>query len=750
MMKLNELSQYLMPYQLVVDTFETLDGYTSENYKISSSDGDQYVFKFYRDAQQLAIIAAEVALIEYVQPKIDLHLTTAIKVNNQWLCLYEDGSFGRLMPFVEGKFWAESSQTPSLIQSFGEKTALLNIALASYYSSDIAARRLKWDIQYTLLSRKDLQHISNPHHRAIVQYFFMKYEQEILPKQSFLRHAMIHGDLNDWNVLTSGNVVTGVLDFGDSSYGPMINEVAVALTYLCMDKDDPINIAAHYIKAYHNILPLQSEEIDLLYYLIAARLCISLCSSAAAANEGEAKSYIYISERSAWVLLEKWLSINPEYAQRMWRKAISAEDLPIQNFAMQERRKKFFSRALSLSYSIPIHMTGAAFQYMYGDNGKTYLDAYNNIPHVGHTHPNVVEAICQQAARLNTNTRYHYDILGEYTERLLLHFPKSFTKVFLVNSGSEATDLAWRLVYAYRNRRQRVVLEHGYHGHTNQGIAVSAYKFDGKGGAGLPDHTTKLTLPNAYRGSFKYVHEYVRDAVQQFEQLDKSGIEIAAMVAEPISGCGGQVPLMSGYLPSIQVELKKREALLILDEVQTGFGRLGHYFWGFEMLEVMPDIIVLGKPIANGHPMGAVITTDEVVERFETGMEFFSSFGGNPVSCAAALAVLETIEEEKLVENARDVGDYWLSELRNIQLSDQRIGDVRGSGLFIGVEMVNPDDFKHDTILAQRIKNQMKDRGVLCSTDGPYDNVLKMKPPICFSRKDVDLFIHNFTEILSQ
>ncbi len=389
-------------------------------------------------------------------------------------------------------------------------------------------------------------------------------------------------------------------------------------------------------------------------------------------------------------------------------------------------------------------MTGAAFQYMYDFKGNTYLDARNNIPHVGHCHPKISQAISRQTRLLNTNTRYLYDSLAKYTEHILSYFPPKLNKIFFVNSGSAASDLAVRMAQTYTSRNHLLVLEHGYHGNTTIGINISSYKFDGKGGKGISPGVTSLPLPKLFNGKFRTGEEYAKNATEQISGLVNNNILPAAFIAEPVSGCGGQVPLAPGYLKTIKPFLEKHKILTILDEVQTGFGRLGDYFWGFEMHGIVPDLVILGKPMGNGHPVAAVVTTEKISNAFATGMEFFSSFGGNPVSCEAANAVLEVIEEEKLKQNAKETGDYFLSSLKSLQKDFPAIGDIRGSGLFIGVEFINNEE-KPDTKFAEMVNNSLKQHFILAGTDGP---VLKIKPPLCFNKSNVDLFIEKLNEIL--
>ena len=395
-------------------------------------------------------------------------------------------------------------------------------------------------------------------------------------------------------------------------------------------------------------------------------------------------------------------------------------------------------------------MQRAAFQYMFDHQGNSFLDAYNNIPHVGHQHPMVVEAGQHQMGKLNTNTRYLYDLLPAYAERLLTKFPKSLNKVFLVNSGSAASDLAIRLAKAHTGFQDLLVMEHGYHGNTQIGINISDYKFNHPKGQGQSSHIHKTILPDTYRGQY---HKndgtagkaYANEAIQNIKSLSQP---LAAFISEPIVGCGGQVPLAKGYLKPLYNTIRGQGGVCISDEVQTGFGRLGDVFWGFEQQDVVPDIVVLGKPMGNGHPVGAVVTTAEIAASFEKGVEFFSSFGGNPVSCAIGMAVLEVMEEEKLQENALEVGNHYMKLLKELGKEHPCIGDVRGSGLFIGIDMVREGSKEAHTALAQHVKNALREQYTLVSTDGPHDNVIKSKPPLCFTKANAERVVDQIRGIL--
>ncbi|MFK7814035.1 MAG: aminotransferase class III-fold pyridoxal phosphate-dependent enzyme, partial [Maribacter sp.] len=415
----------------------------------------------------------------------------------------------------------------------------------------------------------------------------------------------------------------------------------------------------------------------------------------------------------------------------------------------QQRRKANFSNALSLSYSNPIQMQQSAFQYMYDADGNTFLDAYNNIMLAGHCHPKVVRAGQQTMAKLNTNTRYLYDEMLSYGEKLLAKFPDKLNKIFFVNSGSAASDLAIRMATNHTQREKVMVLEHGYHGNTRIGIDISHYKYNQQGGTGKQEHIIATPMPKAFASGYEdngTAGNYF--AQQTKEQINLNKGDLAAFIAEPIVGCGGQVPLAKGYLKQVYEAVRAQGGICISDEVQVGFGRLGDYFWGYEMYDVIPDMVILGKPMGNGHPIGAVVTTSEIAESFDNGLEFFSSFGGNPVSCAIGQAVLDVIEDEGLQQHAKKVGDFLMAKLKDLKIKYPEILDIRGSGLFIGVEIGSSNE-KSNTELAASIKNGLRDNHILISTDGPDDNVLKIKPPLSFRIVDVDQLIFHISLQLS-
>jgi 4-aminobutyrate aminotransferase-like enzyme len=405
-----------------------------------------------------------------------------------------------------------------------------------------------------------------------------------------------------------------------------------------------------------------------------------------------------------------------------------------------EARHRLLGRNLSIAYKEPLKIVRGEMQYLYDNEGRRYLDAYNNVAHVGHCHPKVVEAGREQMGVLNTNTRYLSDLIIDYSERLTATLPAPLSVCFFVNSGSEANELAIRLARAHTKARDMIVLEHAYHGNTTTLINLSPYKHDGPGGEGPPSWVHKAPLPASEEDS-----QHVFDIVRQIQTSER---QLCGFIAESLPSVAGQIVFPEGYLAKVYEAVRSAGGVCIADEIQTGYGRIGTHFWGFEKYRVIPDIVVLGKPIGNGHPIGAVITTPAIADSFNNGMEFFSTFGGNNVSCAIGIKVLEVVHDEKLQSHALEVGERLLKGLRELQQQHEIIGDVRGSGLFLGVELVQ--NRKPATNEAERIINSMRDRGILLGTDGPYHNVIKIRPPMPFSKSDADLLLTALAELLSQ
>lgn len=417
-------------------------------------------------------------------------------------------------------------------------------------------------------------------------------------------------------------------------------------------------------------------------------------------------------------------------------------------------RKKYLGRSLSLSYGNPLKILRGEMQYLIDDTGRRYLDTVNNVAHAGHEHPTVVKAGQDQMAVLNTNSRYLHENIIAFAKELAKTLPEELSVIHFVNSGSEANELAMRMAQAYTNQKDMIALEVGYHGNTGACINISSYKFDGKGGKGAPESTHIVPLPDSFRGKYRGNKsetgvQYAGHVQDKINDIKGKGRGVSAFIAESIVSCGGQIDLPDHYLKTAYEYVRNAGGVCIADEVQVGFGRVGKTFWGFQLQNVIPDIVTMGKPIGNGHPLAAVACTPAIATAFANGMEFFNTFGGNPVSCAIGLAVLEVIREEQLQQNAAEIGDYLKSSLQLLQKQYPLIGDIRGEGFFLGIELTEPGKIPA-TAKTSYLANRMKDHGILMSVDGPQNNVLKIKPPMCFNRQNADDLLRYLGKIFKE
>ena len=451
-----------------------------------------------------------------------------------------------------------------------------------------------------------------------------------------------------------------------------------------------------------------------------------------------------------------WLSMSPDPGVMLALPEGSAYAPPQPVEAVRDLRRAHVSASLSLSYAEPLHIVRGWKQHLIDAQGQAYLDCVNNVCHVGHCHPRVVEAAERQMGVLNTNTRYLHELIGLYCARLTATLPDPLSVCFLVNSGSEANELALRLARAHTKRDDFIVVGGAYHGNTGATVAVSPYKFEGPGGEAAAPHIHSVAMPDDYRGRFRRPDpdrgkRYAELLVEAAAEAHRRSFGPAAFICESLLSCGGQIELPPGYLEVAYSLVREDGGVCICDEVQVGFGRVGSHFWGFETQGVVPDIVTMGKPIGNGHPLGAVVTTPEIAKSFANGMEYFNTFGGNPVSCAVGLAVLDVIEQEGLQERAHRVGSHLSHGLRTLMERHPAVGDVRGLGLFLGIEIVSDraGPTPHAGV-ATYVVERMKDHGVLLSTDGPDHNVIKIKPPLVFAEGDADRVVEVLDRVLSE
>ena len=911
-------------YGLSVEA-RTLPGERDCNFHLKTGTGQELLLKIAPAVEQLETIDLQNKALEhlaaYDRALLLPHVypTTEGKTIGTVINAYGTTHFLRILTYIPGKVLAETRpHTPELLYSLGSLMGTIDSALQDF-THPAAHRTLKWDLQHTSWIHDYLHYIDQPEHREIVKHFLTQFETHALPLLPTLRMSVIHNDANDYNVLVDdtgagARRVVSVLDFGDMVNTYTICELAIACAYTMLHKSDPIAAAAHIISGYHKAFALSEAEIEVLYLLICARLCISVVNSAYQQKVEPENDYLLISEQPAWTLLEQLVNVHPRLAHYTFRSAcqltpcpnnsavidwlennthkighvvepdlqvvknvvfdlsmgsrelgnltelsdvemftrqlfdrmraessqvgigrynearpiytsdqyklagndgpewrtihigldifmeadtpilapldgvvhsfrnndspldygptiilqhtvshnetqllfytlyghlsadsleglyegkpislgtpfckignypinggwpphlhfqiitdlldrigefpgvarpsqrevwlsicpdpnliagIPPESFPEDDLSIEEIRKEreeHVGKSLSISYQKPLKIVRGSMQYLYDEEGRAYLDAVNNVSHVGHCHPRVVSAGQEQMAVLNTNTRYLHDNLVRYARRLCETLPEPLRVCFFVCSGSEANELALRLARTHTQRKDLIVVDVAYHGNTTSLIEISPYKFDGPGGAGAPPYVHKVSMPDVYRGEYKQNdpqagEKYARYVEQTILEMQNNGSEVAAFICESLLGCGGQIVLPQHYLKQAYSYIRNAGGVCIADEVQVGFGRVGTHFWGFETQGVVPDIVTMGKPIGNGHPLAAVVTTPEIAASFNNGMEYFNTFGGNPVSCAIGLAVLDVIAEEGLQENAHRVGTHLMDGIREL------------------------------------------------------------------------------------
>ncbi|KOF17808.1 hypothetical protein AC244_15605 [Ensifer adhaerens] len=988
---IDQAAALLKQHYGLAGTLSLLASERDQNFKVEAADGATYILKVVNGAEPEIESDFQTALLSHVSTFAAELPVPHIRTTLTGASLAETTSTHgarhrlRLVSWVSGLPLAETGRSAGALQSLGQMLGRFDASLKGFMHPG-ALRDLDWDIRKAGRSRDRLDHVSEPEDRALLERFLARFAKTVEPKLATLRSAVIHNDANDWNVLVDKadhDRISGLIDFGDALYAPVIAEVAIAAAYAGLDHPDPIGATAAIARGYHAEYPLLEEEVDLLFDLVAMRLVTSVTISASRRAHTADNPYLAISEKPAWTLLRKldrmnrrfatailrkacgfaaapgadgvtaWIAGNrktlapllerpaatypaalvpygdpnhpmtvksageqPDEAQAIWedycrengidlgigpwgeaRTVYSGEmfvsrliedtrrtrhlglDLfmaagtkvftpiaatvvsveiekdplgygclislrhepegcppfvslwghlaheamdrikagdrleagalvgemgaPKENggwaphlhlqlsvdtslsateilgvgepqyldvwaelfpdartfagiadefYAKSGRahdeivklRKELLLPNLSISYEKPIKFVRGEGVWLIDDSGRAYLDCFNNVCHIGHAHPAVVEAMAKQAATLNTNTRYLHDNIVAYAERLTATLPGELTVAGFVNSGSEANSLALRLMRAHTGRENAITLDWSYHGTTQELIDISPYKFRRKGGKGPKPHIHVADVPDSYRAPADWPAEehgrrFAESVAELIAAMQAKGEGPGFFIAESIPSVAGQVFLPDGYLKEVYRLVREAGGVCIADEVQVGFGRVGSHWWAFEAQGVVPDIVTMGKPIGDGHPLAAVVTTREVTDSFNNGMEYFNTFGGNPVSCAVGLAVLDVIEGQDLRGNALSIGNYLISSFKAMQARYEVIGDVRGMGLFLGIELVSDRKTKAPaTEFARAVSNGARQRGVLMGTEGPHDNVLKMRPPMIFSKRDAD------------
>ena len=994
---LNQAEKILLDVYGIEGSVSPLPGYVDFNFKINTKKEERFVLKISRPNENKKYLDYQQKLLQFIHQSDEKIIAPKILFDqndeavSEIIDDYGNKRYVRMLTWVSGRVWSSvNPQLEGFRFSLGEQCGILTKALQSFDHPE-AHYYFDWDIAQSLWTKEHL-HLFTDQKKEILSHHQDKFEA-IQTSYKKLRKSVVHNDPNDNNMIVSLDLLNpkalAAIDYGDAMYTQTINDLAILCAYGAFGYENPLSALLDLVKGYHSKFKLEEKELLHLYHAIAMRLVIIVTRAAMSKIEEPDNEYLWLSEKPAWKVLEKWRLISPDFAHYSFRKAcgftphpneqkfkdwasnqsfhlselfpniqknevhpidlsvsskwighqeefndldwfqfkmnqlqkevlnhiiaggyleprpiytssaydrignsgkecrsihlgidywlpaetpvhaildgevelavndagdkeygglvilkhhpegftfytlyghLSVEsatknkvgdllkkgskignigdypengnwaphlhfqvmlslldfkvDYPgvtyfsemsvwksicpdpnflIKSEALQKKenttqeglityRKKHLGKSLSLQYKVPIEMVRGAGQYLMDSKGRKYLDTVNNVAHVGHENYAVVKAGQEQMALINTNSRYLHENINALAKELIETLPPELNVLHFVNSGSEANELAIRMVKAVTGEKDMIASEVGYHGNTNICIDISSYKFDGKGGQGTPEHTHIFPLPDAFRGKYRgdtTAEAYANEVQKQIENIQSKGRNVGAFIIEPIISCGGQIELPEGFLAKAYQMVRKAGGICISDEVQTGCGRMGKTFWGFQLHNVVPDIVTIGKPLGNGHPIAAVACTQEVADKFANGMEYFNTFGGNPVSCAIATEVIRTVKREKLQENALVVGEFLKSELKSLSKEFPIIGAVRGQGLFLGIELV---DANLNPLASQTdyLANRMKDHGILMSTDGPDYNVLKIKPPLVFTKENAEELMYYLRKIFSE
>ncbi|MCO5315668.1 MAG: aminotransferase class III-fold pyridoxal phosphate-dependent enzyme [Solirubrobacterales bacterium] len=620
------------------------------------------------------------------------------------------------------------SLSDAALGAWGDTAARLGQAMRGFFHPE-AHRVMLWDVQHALRSRELLGQIVDRDTRALVGRTLDAFAERAAPAWPRLRAQVLHADLTVDNTITDREgLITGIIDFGDMSHTALVTDLASVLDSVVPpdESTEMLRRARLVLDGYQRRVPLEEIELEALGVAWAARSAITIAISSWRVAEGlEEADFAERYNESRRRILERLESVGWDELARSLGASGTVKDEPV---VLATRRAAVFGPAIEpLFYEEPVEVASAAGVWITATDGRRYLDAYNNVPCVGHGHPRVTEAIARQSRTLNTHTRYLHPAAIELAERLAATCPPELDTVLLVNSGSEANDWAWRLAAAATGNRGALCSDHAYHGVTEATAALSPEVwFDSV----CPGHVETFPVADSYRKE----HLDATGITAAIGRLAEQNLTPAATILDGLVLSDGIEDLDPAYVQNLVRATRGAGGLWIADEVQAGHGRTGEAMWCFERFDVVPDFVTLGKPMGNGHPVAAVITRRDLAEPIAERTSLFSTFGGNPVSAAAALAVLDVIEDERVLARTRQAGDALGEGLTGIATSHPAIGDVRGVGLAWGVELVRDRDTREpDPATAVRLRDEMRRSGILTGTTGRHGNVLKIRPPLAFT-----------------
>ena len=729
--------------------FSALSSERDQNVRIIANDGAQFVLKIAHADEAVGVIDFQTKALQHlaaVAPTLPVPRVVPTVAGEPYTTVtHADGKrhLVRVVTYLAGAVVDHRHSSGELRRNIGRFLAQTDLALRSFFHPS-ARHEMLWDITQSAQLRPYTKHIRDASARQLIEQTLDHFLTVTMPALGKTRHQVIHADAHGGNLLCDPDnraQVVGLLDFGDMIYAPLVIELAIAANLRGVSADRMVDAVCHTVSAFDSVLPLEEAEVDLIYDCIMARLAITAVIMAwRDAETPEQPAYHPGYQQEVWQTMRHLKSIGRQQVIDRLRKAcrfpVSSESAD--SDAIYKRRKQVLGQHLRHFYTPPVHFERGSGVWLIGADGRRYLDGYNNVPSVGHCHPHVVRAIARQTGALNTHTRYLYSVIVEYAERLIATMPDDHLNVCtFVNSGSEANDIAWRMAKHVTGNAGAIVMEGAYHGITNAIKPLSPSRASRPN----PPHVKTLKCPDLYRESLT-VEQYAADVDRAIAELAADGMKPACFMLDSLFVSNGSPTIPDQYVAAVVEKVRAAGGVFIADEVQAGFARSGDEMWGHKLHGVQAEFVTMGKPIGSGYPLGAIVTSAEILNSFVSEVGLFSTFGGNPVACAAGLAVLDVLQQEGLQANAKSTGGYLRDGIRALMPRHAWIGDVRGQGLMAGVEIVRDRVTKKPAAAeATRLINLMRDEGVLISTGGMLGNVLKIRPPLVFQKAHADRMI---------
>lgn len=732
-----------------------------QNFLLTPAEGDPVVVKIVNPAFSEEEIAAQDAVTNLLAERGTLRIARA---QQSGLVKTSAGHLHvRVLDYLAGGTLTGSDPlSTAQVAAMGEAAARVSMLLSDFTHPGLE-RRLQWDLRQSLDVVELLAPHLHEHDRERVVTTARSAWAELNEVMADLPEQAGHFDLTDDNLVrnTSG-LPDGIIDFGDVSLSWAVGELAVTLSSVLHhdspERESGTGSDAHAVlpavRAFAARRPLSEAEIHALWPLVVLRTAVLVCSGHQQTALDDGNSYAAAGLEREWRMFEQATHYPTRMMTALFRAVLLDDPTLPQADAharqVQHRREAHLAEVQEHYYARPPQIERGWKNYLISTEPRVYLDMVNNVTSIGHGDVGLADAVAQQLRRLNTNSRFHYEGVARFADELAATLPEPLDTVFLVNSGSEAVDLALRVAMAATGRRDIVAVREAYHGWTYASDAVSTSIADNPNALETrPDWVHTVPAPNSYRGTHRDSDavKYGPEAAKLIRGMKRP---LAGLVAETWYGNAGGVELPEGYLRDVYAAIRERGGLAIADEVQVGYGRLGDWFWGFESQGVVPDIVAVAKSMGNGYPLGAVITSKAIADRYRTGGYFFSSTGGSPVSSVVGSYVLNQVTQPEFRENVRTVGAHLKRRLEALAERHPLIGAVHGNGLYLGTEFVRDRDTREPaTEETEEICNRLLDEGVIMQPTGDFQNVLKIKPPLCVSTADADFFVNALNRVLN-